>query len=435
MLGGGIMANFVSYEALKPNVDIDKYPELNTMDEMEYPFMFQPIVVTNPEPKIEPVTEVKTQETKTTPSQFISERNPNEKSRIDRVVDYALSKAKSKSTHWCARHVRQALESQGFNPGNSINGWEYEKAVKNMGWHEVTDGSIKKGDIIVTKKHDGRGHVALATKDGADIFNDRNSSVSDFVSRGVPYSRDKVKQVNVYRYQFGGHFVSYIPQTIKNTVEKIQKPTVDILKELRRGPVQVVQTTQQQQQKEEPIYYRNYDDFKQSLYEEPKNDAQRAVNFFMKKGLSRESASGLVGNLIRESQLQPNVVNKYSKAYGIAQWLGDRKTKLFAKYGNNPTFEQQLQYVWDELNTTHTRGLQKLKESKTTEEAARNAFGYYEFSVGPEGAVLAMNKYGQDGKKSLNEGIQYANELYNSFKIQKPQQKPLIQEPVSLKIK
>jgi len=39
MLGDGIMVNFVSYEALKPNVDIDKYPELNTMDEMQYPFM------------------------------------------------------------------------------------------------------------------------------------------------------------------------------------------------------------------------------------------------------------------------------------------------------------------------------------------------------------------------------------------------------------
>jgi len=82
-----------------------------------------------------------------------------------------------------------------------------------MGWHEVTDGSIKKGDIIVTKKYDGRGHVALATKDGANIFNDRSSSVSDFISRGVPYSRDKVKQVNIYRYQKGG-FVEYKPRTI-----------------------------------------------------------------------------------------------------------------------------------------------------------------------------------------------------------------------------
>ena len=43
MLGGGIMVNFVSYELLKPNVNIDEYPELR-MDEIKYPFMSNPII-------------------------------------------------------------------------------------------------------------------------------------------------------------------------------------------------------------------------------------------------------------------------------------------------------------------------------------------------------------------------------------------------------
>lgn len=137
--------------------------------------------------------------------------NPKLKSKLDKVIDYALSKANKDSTHYCARYVRQALESQGFTPGKGINGWEYEKAAKNMGWHEVTDGTIKKGDLIVTKKHDGKGHVALATKDNADIFNDRTSSVSDFVSRGVPYNKNSVKSVKIFRAQKGMKWATYNP--------------------------------------------------------------------------------------------------------------------------------------------------------------------------------------------------------------------------------
>lgn len=140
-----------------------------------------------------------------------------------------------------------------------------------------------------------------------------------------------------------------------------------------------------------------------------------AVNYFMNKGLSKEAAAGLVGNLMRESRMDTNALNPASGAYGLGQWLGNRKTKLFKKYGKNPTFEQQLDYVWDELNTSHRKGLQMLKSSKTVDEAARNAFGYYEFSGGPKAAVDAMNKSGMNtkwknpnGTYAMNQGINNA---------------------------
>ena len=138
---------------------------------------------------------------------------------------------------------------------------------------------------------------------------------------------------------------------------------------------------------------------------------QRAMNYFMGKGLTQYQAAGLVGNLMRESSLQIGAVNPKSGAYGLAQWLGDRKKKLFAMYGPNPTLDQQLDYAWYELNTTHRNGLRHLKNSKDAAEAARNAFGYYEFSAGPEGAVAAMNKTGQNGTAALNRGIQFASNI------------------------
>lgn len=140
-------------------------------------------------------------------------------------------------------------------------------------------------------------------------------------------------------------------------------------------------------------------------------DAEKAMRYFMGKGMARHQAAGLVGNLVRESGLNPDVINKTSGAYGIAQWLGPRKKKLFAKYGNKPTLDQQLEFVWDELNDTHKSGLRHLMAAKTAEEAARMGMGYYEFQAGPEGAVAAMNKWGQDGEGSMRKGIENAVRL------------------------
>lgn len=437
MLGGGIMVNFVSYEALKPNVDIDEYPEFKTMDEMKYPFMRSPIVESEEvEKKEQPKTEVKPTQKQKKLSTIMYKGVARDLTNAIKIINESEP---TNIKHMCTRAVSNALE--GIRDVHRASGVENPRAMYNLlkkdGWTDVLDENYtpQAGDVWTYYANDKKMHTSMF---------DGQKWMSYDVEGQQPwyygYRNDGKGHIQRYvpKAQLGMKFVEYIPNitTPNKEIPKKEIPEFDFLQQmpfLNRNIVKE-EIKKEEIKEEQPTYYRNYDDFKQSLYGEPKNDAQRAVNFFMKKGLSRESASGLVGNLIRESQLQPNAVNKYSKAYGIAQWLGDRKTKLFAKYGNNPTFEQQLQYVWDELNTTHTRGLQKLKESRTSEEAARNAFGYYEFSVGPEGAVLAMNKYGQNGKKSLNEGVQYANELYNSFKIQKPQQKPLVQEPVSLKI-
>ena len=42
------------------------------------------------------------------------------------------------------------------------------------------------------------------------------------------------------------------------------------------------------------------------------------MNFFTSKGLSNHIAAGIVGNLLGESNLNPNAVNPSSKAFGIA---------------------------------------------------------------------------------------------------------------------
>ena len=152
--------------------------------------------------------------------------------------------------------------------------------------------------------------------------------------------------------------------------------------------------------------------------------ARQAVGYFVNKGLTKEQAAGLVGNLMRESGMNIGATNPNSGAYGLGQWLGSRKTRLFKRYGYHPTFEQQLDYIWDELNTSHRRGLQMLRASKTVNDAARNAFGYYEFSAGPEAAIRAMNSAGKNtkwknpnGTYALNSGIKNAQMIFGEVPV------------------
>lgn len=419
MLGDGIMVNFVSYESLKPNVNIDEYPEFK-MDEIKYPFMSNPVITESKkeepkkeEPKKQKVVNPQQKKLATVMYKGVARDLTNAIDTINKSEPYNIK-------HMCTRAVSNALE--GIRDVHRASGVADPRAMYNMlkkdGWVDVLDENYQAqaGDVWTYYSNNNKMHTSMY--DGEKWISYDNEGKEPWYFK---YRNDGKGHIQRYisKAQQGMKFVKYTPNNIpieEIPIKEIPNPKFNFLDQIPflRTVIESKKEEikkEKEIKKEEPVY------IKQSMYGEPKNDAQKAVNFFMEKGLSKESASGLVGNLIRESRLQPNAINKYSKAYGIAQWLGDRKTKLFAKYGNNPTFEQQLQYVWDELNTTHTRGLQKLKESKTTEEAARNAFGYYEFSVGPEGAVLAMNKYGQNGKKSLNEGVQYANELYDSFKM------------------
>lgn len=184
-------------------------------------------------------------------------------------------------------------------------------------------------------------------------------------------------------------------------------------------------------------------------------NAARALQFFMNKGLTKQQAAGIVGNFMVESGMNASAVNPYSGAYGIAQWLGGRKKALFKRYGNKPSLDQQLAFVWDELNSSHSNGLKMIRQSKNVSDAAANAFGYYEFSAGPQAAVRAMNASGMNtkwknpnGTKRLNQGIKNANILlgmnpnynpaYNippistTINLQSPINLPIDNEPIEI---
>ena len=105
----------------------------------------------------------------------------------------------------------------------------------------------------------------------------------------------------------------------------------------------------------------------------------KIVNFFINKGLSKNQAKGIYGNIMQESGGKHNIVSSDGyNSYGLAQWTGPRKARLFSKYGTKPTIDQQLEFMWEELNSSEKRALNALKNTSTVEDATKVFMQKYE---------------------------------------------------------
>lgn len=134
------------------------------------------------------------------------------------------------------------------------------------------------------------------------------------------------------------------------------------------------------------------------------------INFFIDKGLTAEQSAGIAGNFFAESGLQLNIVNPSSRAYGLAQWLGERKQNLFAFASSrgesvgNISLETQLEFTWSELQSFKSLGLTDLKAQNTVEDAVTSFVNKFER---PSTAEIAQ---------SLNKRIVYAKKFLTEYK-------------------
>lgn len=122
------------------------------------------------------------------------------------------------------------------------------------------------------------------------------------------------------------------------------------------------------------------------------------VNYFIKKGLTEVQARGIYGNIMQESGGNIRATSSDGhNSYGIAQWTGDRKRRLFNMYGTNPSLEQQLDYLWWELNNTESEALAALRNTSTVYDATK----------------VFMNKFERPHKDyaNFNRRLKYANSI------------------------
>lgn len=105
-----------------------------------------------------------------------------------------------------------------------------------------------------------------------------------------------------------------------------------------------------------------------------------AIDFFMSKGWSKNQAIGIVANLKAESGLNSRALNpneqdskgnKFSSK-GIAQWNRERLDKFREIIGRDisqSSYEEQLKFVQWELENTHRKAFNLLKQARTSDEA------------------------------------------------------------------
>ena len=122
------------------------------------------------------------------------------------------------------------------------------------------------------------------------------------------------------------------------------------------------------------------------------------IDYFVNKGLTRNQAKGIYGNLMQESGGNIRAISSDgNNSYGLAQWTGSRKQKLFNMYGPNPTAKQQLDFLWWELNNTHKDALASIRRAGTVSEATR----------------VFMDQFERPNKKYANfsKRLKYANSI------------------------
>ncbi|HEX7484244.1 MAG TPA: phage tail tip lysozyme [Candidatus Saccharimonadales bacterium] len=135
------------------------------------------------------------------------------------------------------------------------------------------------------------------------------------------------------------------------------------------------------------------------------SNAEKAWIYLGNKGLTAEQIAGILGNFQAESGMDPAIIQGGAIAgagyapvngvgFGIAQWtFTSRQAPLVALA--NSTGRQitdlsvQLDYLWQELNSTHAHALASLKGATTPEQAAYVFHRDYEGSADSEAQVIA----------------------------------------------
>ncbi|PYY72198.1 hypothetical protein CRX42_02385 [Pseudomonas jessenii] len=113
------------------------------------------------------------------------------------------------------------------------------------------------------------------------------------------------------------------------------------------------------------------------------------VDFFMKKGWTREQSEGLAANIEQESGFKHDNEGDGGNAYGLAQWHPDRQMEFAKQYGKDirkATGAEQLEFINHELTRGNERAAGgKLRTATSSYDAASIVSSEYERPADKEG--------------------------------------------------
>ncbi len=113
---------------------------------------------------------------------------------------------------------------------------------------------------------------------------------------------------------------------------------------------------------------------------------EKILNFFMRKGLTLAQASGIIGNMMQESGLNPaiiqggriaddNYVLQSGVGFGLVQWTSGGRQQNFMKHMKDAgvpvtNLSGQLEFVWKEMGESYPKTMRALKAANNPVDAA-----------------------------------------------------------------
>lgn len=148
------------------------------------------------------------------------------------------------------------------------------------------------------------------------------------------------------------------------------------------------------------------------------------VSFGLDNGNIHKQISGIIGNIMAEcgpnlpninvDVNDPTKRNPNSRAHGICQWNGPRRDALFRFAGTDkPTLEQQVDFMWREMNVSgsaENKALLEITRAQTVDDAVAGMLRF-ERPAGvwdPSGGGRVNRSHGQFKLR-----VQYAMQVYN----------------------
>ena len=117
-----------------------------------------------------------------------------------------------------------------------------------------------------------------------------------------------------------------------------------------------------------------------------KDNTEKILNFFMRKGLTLAQSAGIVGNMMQESGLNPAIIqggkiadDSYTPengvGFGLIQWTFTGRQKPLVDHMKQmgvgiTNLSGQLEFVWKEMNGSYGHTLRALKASQNPVDAA-----------------------------------------------------------------
>ncbi len=147
------------------------------------------------------------------------------------------------------------------------------------------------------------------------------------------------------------------------------------------------------------------------------SNVQKSYNYLYSK-LSADGssdphlhASAVVGVLrLETSGINPQVVGGYKgRAWGICQWLGNRRDQLFRKFGHTKRLDQQLDFMYWELNNDERLAKGLLLRSTNLPDAVAAFCMFERAEEVTNGRVVRTHG-------NFKKRLKYAYEVYNSIK-------------------